>query len=59
VGQYKIVFLGLAVVGPEEEARLIEGLKKKFNLPPERAERLLQRVPIVVKKGASKGEMER
>jgi hypothetical protein len=59
VGLYKIVFLGLAVVGPEEEVRLIEGLKKKFNLPPERAERLLQRVPIVVKKGASKGEMER
>lgn len=59
MGLYKIVFLGLAVVGPEEEARLIEGLKKKFNLPTERAERLLQRVPIVVKKGASKGEMER
>ena len=59
MGVYKIVFLGLAVAGPEEEARLIEGLKKKFNLPPERAERLLQRVPIVVKKGASQGEMER
>ena len=59
MGQYKIVFLGLAVVGPEEETRLIEGLKKKFNLPTEKAERLLQRVPIVVKKGASQGEMER
>jgi len=49
----------MAVAGPEEEARLIEGLKKKFNLSPEKAERLLQRVPIVVKKGCSQGEMEK
>ena len=56
---YKVIFLGMTVAGPEEEARLIEGLKKKFNLSPEKAERLLQRVPIVVKKGCSKEEMER
>jgi hypothetical protein len=38
---------------------LFAGLQKKFNLTPERAERIFQRVPIVVKKGISKAEMER
>jgi hypothetical protein len=59
MGLYKVVFLGMAVAGPEEEARLIGGLRKKFNLSPEKAERLLQKVPVVVKKGISKEEMER
>jgi len=59
VGLYKVVFLGMAVAGPDEEARLIGGLQKKFNLSRERAERLLQKVPVVVKKGLSKEEMER
>ena len=59
MGQYKVIFLGLAVAGPEEEARLLRGLEKKFGLSQERAERLLQRVPIVVKKGMSKEEMEK
>ena len=59
MGRYKVIFLGLKVAGPEEEARLIGGLKKKFNLSPEKAERLLQRVPIVVKKGCTKEEMEK
>ena len=56
---YKIIFLGLAVAGLEEEKRLIAGLQKKFNLSPERAERLLQGVPIVVKKAVSREEMEK
>ena len=59
VSTYKVIFLGLTVAGPEEEARLLAGLRKRFNLPPERAERLIQRVPIVVKKGIAKAEMER
>lgn len=59
VGLYKVIFLGLKVAGPEEEARLIAGLQKKFNLTPEKAEGLLRRVPIVVKKGVSKEEMEK
>ena len=59
MGLYKVVFLGLTVAGPEEETRLIQGLQKRFNLTPEKAESLLQRVPIVVKKGISKEEMER
>jgi hypothetical protein len=59
VGLYKVVFLGLTVAGPEEEARLVGGLQKKFNLTPEKAERLLQKVPVVVKKGVSKEEMEK
>jgi hypothetical protein len=54
-----VIFLGLAVAGPEEEVRLIKGLQMKFNLSPEKAESLLQRVPIVVKKGVLKEEMER
>lgn len=59
MGVYKVIFLGLTVAGPEEEARLLGGLQKKFNLTPERAERLLQKVPVVVKKGISKEEMEK
>jgi hypothetical protein len=59
VGFYKVIFLGLTVAGPEEEARLLGGLQKKFNLTPEKAERLLQKVPVVVKKGISKEEMEK
>jgi len=56
---YKVIFLGLSVAGTEEEARLLAGLQKKFNLTPERAERLLQRVPVVVKKGESMEELEK
>lgn len=59
MAQYKVTFLGLAVAGPEEEARLLKGLQKRFHLTPERAESLLHRVPIVVKKGIPKEEMER
>ncbi len=59
MASYKVIFLGLSVAGLEEEARLISGLQKKFNLTPEKAERLLQRVPIVVKKGITREEMER
>jgi hypothetical protein len=54
-----VVFLGLSVIGPDEETRLLGGLQKKFNLTPEKAESLLQRVPIVVKKGVSKEEAEK
>lgn len=56
---YKVIFLGLAVAGPEEEIRLLKGLEKKFNLSPEKAERLLQKVPVIVKKGIPKDEVER
>jgi hypothetical protein len=56
---YKVIFLGLSVIGPEEETRLLGGLQKKFNLTPGKAESLLQRVPIVVKRGVSKEEAER
>jgi hypothetical protein len=54
-----VVFLGLAVAGPEEEIRLLKGLEKKFNLSPEKAERLLEKVPVIVKKGITQDEMER
>ena len=59
MARYKVVFLGLAVAGPEEENRLLKGLQNKFSLTPERADSLLQRVPIVVKKGDSREELER
>jgi hypothetical protein len=56
---YKVIFLGLKVAGPEEEVRLLQGLQKRFNITPEKAESLLQRVPIVVKKGIPQEEMEK
>jgi hypothetical protein len=59
VPSYKIIFQGLVVAGLEEELRLLNGLQKKFNLTPQKAESLLQRVPIVVKKGMSKEQMEK
>ncbi|MBM4339897.1 MAG: hypothetical protein FJ110_10160 [Deltaproteobacteria bacterium] len=59
MGLYKVVFLGLKVAGAEEETLLLQGLQKRFNLTPEKAESLLQRVPIVVKKGIPKEEMEK
>ncbi len=59
MASYKVVFLGLSVIGPEEEGRLLRGLQKRFNLTPEKAESLLQKVPIVVKKSLSKDEAER
>jgi hypothetical protein len=59
VASYKVIFLGLAVIGPEEEGRLLAGLQKRFNLTPRKAEGLLQKVPVVVKKGLSKQEAER
>ena len=58
MASYKVIFLGLSVIGLEEETRLIGGLQKKFKLSPEKAESLLQRVPVVVKKGLSKEEAE-
>ncbi len=59
MASYKVIFLGLSVIGPEEEGRLLSGLQKKFNLTPGKAEGLLQKVPVVVKKGLSKQEAER
>ena len=59
MGHYKVIFLGLAIAGPEEESKLLKGLQKKFKLTPERAESLLQRVPVVIKKGTSKEELEK
>ena len=59
MASYKVIFLGLSVIGPEEEGRLLSGLQKRFNLTPGKAESLLQKVPVVVKKGLSKEEAER
>jgi hypothetical protein len=59
VASHKVIFLGLSMIGPEEEGRLLKGLQKRFNLTPERAETLLQKVPVVVKKGLSKDDAER
>jgi hypothetical protein len=59
MASYKVIFLGLSVIGLEEENRLLAGLQRKFKLTPEKAESMLQRVPIVVKKGLSKEEAQR
>jgi hypothetical protein len=59
VASYKVVFQGLSVIGPDEEDRLLIGLQKRFHLTPGKAESLLQKVPVVVKKGLSKEEAEK
>jgi len=59
MASYKVIFMGLSVIGPEEESRLLTGLQKRFHLAPGKAESLLQKVPVVVKKGLSKEEAER
>ncbi len=59
MASYKVIFLGLSVIGLEEEGRLLGGLQKRFHLTPAKAEGLLQKVPVVVKKGLSKEEAER
>jgi hypothetical protein len=59
VASYKVIFLGLSAIEPEAESRLLSGLQKRFNLAPVKAESLLQKVPVVVKKGLSKEEAER
>ncbi len=56
---YEILFIGPAADTVEERERVIQGLQARFNLSRERAEQLLQRAPIVVKRGLTEKEGNR
>ena len=54
---YEILFMGPATDTAEE--RVIQGLQARFNLSRDRAEQLVQRAPIVVKRGLTEKERDR
>lgn len=56
---YEILFIGPAVDTVEERERIIQGFQARFNLSRERAERMLQRAPIVVKRVSTERERDR
>jgi hypothetical protein len=56
---YEILFIGPAVDTAEERERVIQGFQARFNLSRERAERMLRRAPIVVKRVSTEKERDR
>ncbi len=56
---YEILFMGPVVNTAEERERVIQGLQARFNLSRESAVRLVQRAPIVVKRGVAEKESDR
>jgi len=56
---YEMLFIGPAADTVEERERVIQGLQARFNLSRERAEQLVQRAPIVVKRGLTEKEGNR
>jgi hypothetical protein len=56
---YEVLFMGPAADTVGERERVIQGLQARFNLSRERAERLIQRAPIVVKRGLTEKERDR
>jgi hypothetical protein len=56
---YEILFIGPADDTVEERERVIQGLQARFNLSRERAEQLVQKAPIVVKRGLTENERDR
>ncbi|MCK5554593.1 MAG: YIP1 family protein [Deltaproteobacteria bacterium] len=56
---YEILFIGPADDTVEERERVIQGLQARFNLSRKRSEQLLQRAPIVVKRGLTENERDR
>lgn len=56
---YEILFIGPGVDTVEERERVIQGLQARFNLSRERAQQLVQRAPIVVKRGLTEREGNR
>jgi hypothetical protein len=55
---YEIFFMGPAADTVEERERVIQGLQARFNLSRERAERVVQRAPIVVRRGLTERERD-
>ncbi len=56
---YEVLFMGPVIHTAEERERVIQGLQARFNLSRENAIRLVQRAPIVVKRGVTGKEGER
>ncbi|MFQ6078646.1 MAG: YIP1 family protein [Thermodesulfobacteriota bacterium] len=56
---YEILFMGPIIHTAEERERVIQGLQARFNLSRESTVRLVQRAPIVVKRGVTKKESDR
>ncbi len=56
---YEILFIGPATNTAEERERVIEGLQARFNISRDRAIQLVQRAPIVVKRGVTEKEGNR
>jgi hypothetical protein len=56
---YEILFMGPAIDTAEERERVIQGLQARFNISRDRAIRLVQRAPIVIKRGVTEKESGR
>jgi hypothetical protein len=56
---YEILFMGPATDTAEERERVIQGLQARFNISRDRAIQLVQRAPIVVKRGVTEKEGDR
>ncbi len=56
---YEVLFMGPAADTVGERERVIQGLQARFNLSREGAERLVQRAPIVVKRGLAEKDRDR
>jgi len=56
---YEVLFMGPTADTVGERERVIQGLQDRFNLSRERAERLVQKAPIVVKRGLTEKERDR
>jgi hypothetical protein len=56
---YEILFMGPATDTAEERERVIQGLQARFNISRDRAIQLIQRAPIVVKRGVTEKEGDR
>jgi hypothetical protein len=57
--EYEILFMGPSVDTAREKEAVIQGLQARFRLSQERAIHLLQRAPIVVKRGLTEEEGNR
>ena len=56
---YEILFMGPATDTAEERERVIQGLQARFNISRDRAIQLVQRAPILVKRGVTEKESDR
>ena len=57
--RYEILFMGPVADTVGERERVIQGLQARFSLSRDRAEQLVQRAPLVVKRGLTEKERDR